>query len=227
MRRAAAACLLMLLGVSAPARAEGLDHVVLGISDLSSGIEEFRTLTGVEPALGGEHPGAGTHNALASLGRGTYVEIISPVPGAPPGLMSGRLAALERLTPVMWAIAVEDVGAVGEWLGADGHAIFGPARGSRVLPDGGVLDWQIVMLPFSTGYPPFFIQWGEGSPHPSTTAPGGCSLASIAVTDPEPGGFAKILDRFELPVEVRSGEASAMRLALECPNGRVEFDSAG
>jgi hypothetical protein len=58
-----------------------LDHFVVAIDHLGSGIDAFEALSGVRPVYGGEHPALGTHNALVSLGRDHYLEILAPRPG--------------------------------------------------------------------------------------------------------------------------------------------------
>src|SRR4051794_18090039 len=80
---------------SAPRTAHRIDHVGLGIGDLDRGIAQVTELTGVKPARGGAHPGGGTHNALLSLGEGTYLEILAPVPGAK---VSQEVAELAEIT---------------------------------------------------------------------------------------------------------------------------------
>lgn len=71
-----------------------LDHLVVGVADLEAASAAFEASTGVKPVFGGEHPGRGTHNALASLGGGLYLELIAVKPGGE----SPEFASLRSLT---------------------------------------------------------------------------------------------------------------------------------
>ncbi|HYN20786.1 MAG TPA: VOC family protein [Thermoanaerobaculia bacterium] len=226
MRRSVAAVLLMLMAIASPALAGQVDHLVLGVSDLNAGIEEFRSRTGVEPVFGGNHPNGGTRNALASLGDGIYIEIIAPNPDAELSPMFGSLKNLSTLTPIMWAAAVDDAEAAKALLVSKGHAATPVMKGSRVKPDGSVLKWQTVAVPSSSSYLPFFIQWDKDSTHPSKSSPAGCSLVSLSITDPNPEALEKLLAAFQLTPDVKTGSPASFAIVLKCPKGEVRFDSA-
>jgi hypothetical protein len=54
-----------------------------------------------------------------------------------------------------------------------------------VTPAGERLEWTT----FGLGDPailmaPFFINWSAATKHPSTTAPGGCEMPELKITDP-------------------------------------------
>jgi hypothetical protein len=226
MRRFAAGVLLMLVGIASPALAGQVDHLVLGVSDLNAGIEEFRSRTGVEPVFGGNHPDGGTRNALASLGDGTYIEIIAPNPDAELSPMYASLKNLATLTPIMWAVGVENAEAAKALLDSKGYPAIGVRKGSRIKPDGSVLKWQTVAVPSSSSYLPFFIQWDKDSTHPSKSSPAGCSLASLSITDPNPETLEKLLAAFQLTPDVKTGTPASFAIVLKCPKGEVRFDSA-
>src|SRR5271156_6246426 len=80
-----------------------LDHILLGCSNLDSGIAFVEKNTGVRAAFGGVHPGRGTRNALLSLGEKHYLEIIAPDPEQPNAPDHYGLQKLTEPRLVAWA----------------------------------------------------------------------------------------------------------------------------
>src|SRR5439155_23799877 len=54
------------------------DHLLWGAADLEVAIAALAERTEVRATAGGQHPDLGTHNALAALGRGPFLEVIAP-----------------------------------------------------------------------------------------------------------------------------------------------------
>ena len=216
--------ILLLAGcASAPTmnETETIDHVILGIADLEAGIRSFAERTGVTAAIGGQHPGRGTQNALLSLGSPLYLEIIAPVAGPPPGMED--LSNLNELTPVGWAIGTRDLDATKARLEAAGFKVSAPRPGSRVKPDGQRLEWRTAGVEVPGGLTPFLIEWGAQTAHPSTTSPEGCTLESMELHTPQAESLGKLVTELRLGATVRPSEGETMILTLQCPKGRVKF----
>jgi hypothetical protein len=220
---------------SADTAAAHIDHVILGIGDLEQGIRAFTMATGVAPQRGGEHPGRGTANALVSLGAGRYLEIIAPAgsgsgkgqaPVAPGG--GTGLGTLQALTPVGWAIGTSDLDGLMARLATSGFELTGPMPGSRRRPDGLLLKWRTAQLG-EPGIPlaPFFIEWSPETPHPSTTSPSGCELVGIELDAPAPEKLDQLLRAAGVATRPKPASEPRMVLILDCPRGRVTFDSRG
>lgn len=200
-----------------------IDHIILASNDLDHGIDAFTRLTGVTPVRGGRHPGRGTANALVSLGDGHYLEILGPASTARDSVPED-LAGLDSLTPFGWAIGTDDLQALIGRVRGGGFTVSDTVPGSRRRPDGSMLTWHTAVV---TGpdlvLAPFFIQWGEGTPHPSTTSPSGCRLADLKLRDPAPQALQKLFQAVGVGVLVETGASRSMVLTLECPRGLVTF----
>ncbi len=191
-----------------------LDHILLGSADLQGGIAFVEQHTGVRATFGGVHPGRGTQNALLSLGERRYLEIIA-------GLHS---LAEPRL--VGWAAHPGSISAFAEKLRAAEIKFEGPTPGSRKRPDGQFLKWQTVSLAdTSSGLLPFFIEWSQGSAHPSVDAPKGCSLFSFTAETPDPEKLASTLKTLNLGLPVKKGEQPRLHAVISGPKGNLDVYS--
>jgi len=162
-----------------------LDHFVVAIRNLDAGIDAFEALAGVTPVYGGEHPGLGTHNALASLGRDRYLEILAPRPGATLDPFISGASECATLTPILWAFATDDIEALHGVVTSAGFAANAPSPGARLTRGGETLRWTILtMSDEGPAGAPFFLQWDAASGHPAASSPPGCSLESYTVTSP-------------------------------------------
>jgi hypothetical protein len=206
-----------------------LDHILLGCDDLDRGIAFVEQNLGVRAAFGGVHPGAGTQNALISLGTNRYLEIIAPDPKQP---ATADVRDLRRLTedPVIvgWAAHHADLDTLARRLRKQGLDLEGPLPGSRKRPDGRVLTWKTMRLKSDpTMLLPFFIEWGASSIHPSVDSPQGCNLVRFRAFAPdadarEVTGSIKVLG---LGLQVLDGKHSLLVATIQGPKGEVEFTS--
>jgi Glyoxalase-like domain len=203
-----------------------IDHVIVGIADLDQGIRLLTAMTGVAPERGGQHPGRGTQNALLSLGPRTYLELIAPVGGPPPEMEF--LSSLQQLTPIGWAIGSKDLDGTKSRLEAAGFKVTPPRDGSRVRPDGQVLQWRTAGLgdvPVPGDLTPFLIEWSAQTAHPASTSPGGCMLESMEIVGPRVEKLNQLVAELRLGAAVRSGTAPDLILTLRCPAGQVRLSS--
>ncbi len=194
----------------------GLDHIILSTGNLAQGTAEFARRTGVMPVFGGQHPGRGTQNALASLGAGLYLEILAPISGRPdPG--SGAL------TPSGWAIHTRDLAALIRRVRTAGFSISDPVPGSRLKPDSTLLRWQTANLRERLEFAPFFIEWASGTPHPSSTSPGGCRLTAFTLTAQDTTWLHGLFEALGHHGSLRVGAPGRLSVTLACPRGTVTF----
>ncbi len=209
-----------------PAMTVDVDHVIVAIDSLERGMALLREKTGVSPIIGGAHPGRGTQNALMSLGPRVYLELLAPNPADSAGArVVAEHARYTSLTPVGWAVHASDVGIVRASAIARGLPPSEIRAGSRRKPDGAELAWR-TLAPWGAedlGVLPFFIEWSAASPHPATTTPTGCTLAALTIETPAPDSLRALLGRASLDVPVSAGSDERLRVALDCPTGRVHL----
>jgi hypothetical protein len=205
-----------------------LDHILLGSSELQTGIDFIAQRTGVRAAFGGVHPGRGTENALLTLGEKHYLEIIAPDPAQPDSKNRMALALRKLSEPrlVGWAAHPGELSSFAKKLKEAGIAFEGPTRGSRKRPDGRLLEWQTLALgDDASGLLPFFIEWSADSPHPSADAPAGLRLVRFQLATPQPAALAKTAAQLSLEVTVRKGHKAELRATLSGAKGTLHLSS--
>ncbi len=204
-----------------------VDHIMLGVSNLEEGMAAFEAATGVKPVIGGTHPGRGTQNALVSLGDGIYLEIVAPQ--AQPDASDAMVRGLQALTAprlIGWAAQVADTATARAALERAEFTLTPARPGSRVTPTGARLEWTT----FGIGTPeiataPFFIEWGKTTTHPSTTSPGGCSVASFQVDDPNAAALNRLLQATGMSVHSNENVKPRMTLTVKCGERTAQFTS--
>ncbi len=202
-----------------------VDHLLLGIADLDRGIAWVEERTGVEPVVGGSHPGVGTRNALISLGNRQYLEIIALDPAQSP--TSSRAAELVGLTSprlITWAAATGDIRAAAQRARESGCTTEGPNAGSRARPDGRILRWKTLGIRSDLGgVIPFFIEWGNEVVHPSADSPAGCRLRAFELVHPQPERVAQLLCNVGIEAKITQAKTPMLRAVLDTPRGPVEL----
>jgi Glyoxalase-like domain len=201
-----------------------LDHILWGAPDLDEGIRQFAGLTGATPVVGGTHPGFGTRNRLLSLGGGVFFEIISPDPAQTQASESraAHIAAMPYPALLTFAVQTADLDAACTAAEAAGLALKLRVPMSRTRPDGVRLAWTVAQFahPLYGDLIPFAIDW-QGSPHPATTTPGGCTLRSLTALHPDPAPLRDIYQRLGLGVPVQAALRPGIVVVLDTPKGDV------
>ncbi len=159
---------------------EKLDHILLGSRNLDEGIAYLEKLSGYRAAVGGSHPGRGTHNALLKMGPHAYLEILAPDPQQNGLTWFTQLASLTEPMLIGYAARQSNLDEYAAALREKGIACNGPFTGSRARPDGQLLRWRTLSYENDRGgLLPFFIEWDSICSHPSDDAPGALELLSF------------------------------------------------
>lgn len=202
-----------------------LDHLIVGVPELHSGTDLITKLLGATPAPGGRHAGFGTHNALLKIGQSTYLEIIAPDPeqAAHDRPLWMGLDRIREPGLIWWAAKAGNLQHTVPLLQNKGWDPGAILNGSRLLPDGGTLRWQLTD-PYRVqeqGVLPFLIDWGH-SPHPTHKLPdSSCTLVDFQLLHPEPERIRSYFAALEFELPVHYHPKGAIRAGLETPAGKV------
>ncbi len=203
-----------------------IDHLLFGVPDLAEGMDLLEDLLGTRPVIGGRHTALGTHNALLSLGPGTYLEIIAADPdlGRPE---RGVLFGLDRLVRprlITWVLRAQHIDRLADRAAAAAVGLGPVQSGSRRNPDGTRLSWRVTdpyAMPMG-GAVPFLIDWEE-TPHPSGAAPHAGSLVSLRIEHPEAELLRTRLRALGAEIDVIEAEAIRLTANLRTDRGSVEL----
>jgi hypothetical protein len=184
-----------------------IDHLVYACPDLEATCHWIAATTGVAPAMGGQHPGGGTRNALLSLGASTYLELIGPDTEQPTPSRSRPFGLDSVRSPSLrgWAAAPGDITLAVVEAGRHEHALADPVQGRRRTPAGVELSWTMALPKEpvaetpdgSPGTPeaavlPFLIDWQQ-SAHPARTSPAGLVLERFVLLSRAPSSLRGLL----------------------------------
>jgi hypothetical protein len=206
-----------------------VDHLLLGAADLDRGMAWVEKRMGVRPAMGGNHPGVGTRNALLSLGGRQYLEVIAPDPAQTAYNFQIDVRKLAEPRLVNWAAVTTDIDGLAARARAAGLQLFGPRDGSRVRPDGKTLRWRTLGVQANLAGQgvdpvPFFIQWAADSIHPSQDSPNGGELQTLVIHHPNPPGVNALLKQLGIDADVRKADAVRLSATIKTSKAVVEVE---
>lgn len=207
---------------------DAVDHLVLGVSDLQTGIEWFEKTTGVRAMVGGKHPNRGTQNALVSFGNQQYLELLAPDPDQAGHPRAADLLKLATPRLVLWASATSEIEVLSQQSKAASLLTMGPVDGARKRPDGKLLKWRSLSVAREAdkdlvyfNVVPFFIQWDRDSLHPSVDSPGGCKLLSLEFEHPEAEKIVEMMKSLGIKAKISKANSPAIKASLKTPKGNV------
>lgn len=203
---------------------ENIDHLVYTAPSLEQGMEEIENLLGVKPVIGGRHPNYGTHNALLSLGKSTYLEIIAPDPELPAPENGRWLAKQYQQKPKLttWVLRQEQIESIREKAVQNGLPLGEVESGKREKPDGTVLAWKLTdpyAFPLD-GTIPFLISWGE-TPHPAKAVPRAGELIAFEIEHPTPQKVMESLKVLGVDVKVTQSNNPKITAVIKTEKGIV------
>ena len=199
------------------------DHLLWGAADLDVAIAELAERTHVRATVGGRHPDLGTHNAIATLGRKRFLELIAPDPTLQPGALARRLAAMKTPALIMWAARAVSAAETAARAEAEGyHAAV--IEGHRERSDGKVVRWTNVFVSGHGGgtLVPFFIEW-HGDSHPAGDGARGLGLRAFHAETPQVERLRAVLAALGVRLAVRRAAVDRLVAVLDTPSGRVEL----
>ncbi len=201
----------------------GLDHVIILVNNLNTGIETFRGL-GFDVQPGGEHKAFGSQNALIALADGAYFELVA---FRDPELASKTFwrEAVRKLNVREgfdgYAVSSDNIEGDVNQVRQRGLKINAPQSGSRERPDGQLVSWRTARPeePLAN-FLPFLIQ--DETPRELRIEPAQTGLGStaqvkeivVAVKNPEAArsAFRDLLNVEPRLVQNTSGELSGYRV---------------
>jgi hypothetical protein len=194
-----------------------LDHVLIAATARPPDTPELPSASGLEPTVGGRHPGWGTANWIVPLGD-SYLELIAVVdePVARQSVFGRRILGSADGSTVGWAVRPNDLAATAGRLDLD------LGEGSRMRPSGERVEWRMAGIEEAVERPwlPFFIEWGDPASFPGATRTPAARAVRLEI-EGDADELARWLGPNELPLDVRVGTAGVTAVALETPNGPI------
>ena len=226
----------------------GIDHVVIACADPHAAAAELEATVGLACTGGGRHDGLGTHNRIAWLADGAYLELIGvedrdaalehPVGAAAVRALDGRAAGLAT-----FALADDDLATTVNAQRAAGSSYGAPRPGMRRRPDGELVEWSISVpsepllpdgIPFLIEHVYAGAEWGPTALAARATAvhPLGSAVSLLALeiaTDDPPAAARRIGEELGLRVgmdDEGAAEVPIRRHSVRFRRKRASLDPA-
>ena len=208
-----------------------LDHLsyAAGPDGLHSTALRLGQLLGEEFRDGGVHPRFGTLNFVLPLSDGTYIEVVDVLdhPASDKAPFGQAVRARTELGGgwLGWVVSVDDIAQVEQRLGREA------VLGNRHRPDGVELRWRQIGVRGFQADPqlPFFVQWDDGTEHPSNGSTGSLHLASLEIAGNPArvrewlGDGADPLEDVKVDWVAPHGTPGIVAAQFETPNGLVRI----
>jgi hypothetical protein len=193
------------------------DHLVVAALELEQGCNWVEQQLGMRPRPGGKHVAMGTHNALLSLGRRFFLEVIAVDPD---GLRPTRPRWFDLDEPRMKAALAEGPHLV-HWVvrttDIDAAVARIPDLGTATPMARGDFTWRITIPDDGhrpgRGLVPTVIQWADNRHPTDGMTDAGLRLTAIAGEHPEPATVRAPLASLGLSDTLKVTYAKSPRLA--------------
>lgn len=203
-----------------------IDHVILAINDLDSGIEQFEALTGMTAEYGGGHENGNTHNAIVALDDMVYVEILAPKNDI--DTIPDFFKNIKELTPIGFALSVDNMESLEKSVLNAQFKTEGIEDWSRIKPNGDKLEWTLLRINNpSININPFFISWSLNTVHPSLQMKSSGSLARTELVTLHKNDIEKVLGDVNSRISrltIKKGDTLRFSFELQTPKGLVSFE---
>lgn len=205
-----------------------LDHVGLGVPDMTAGCDWFELRTGVRPWVVPEDGGqVGVLSAVVPLGEGPQaIEIAAPDPASPDerSFIAARLRDLPEPRLQFWYIAVDDIAAFEVAAKAQGLPFLITNKALRGADGAYTYSCGVFGMPdikqaaFAV---PMVIQWISKPSRPNPESARDCRRKEMFFEHDAPDTIRRLFDVLELDVTVRPGPEPQPRLTIEAAGGEV------
>ncbi|MBK8459126.1 MAG: VOC family protein [Micropruina sp.] len=209
-----------------------VDHLTFaaGPAGLKAEVQRLEDLLGAKFRDGGFHPRFGTRNNIRPLADDRYLEVVEVLehPAADKAPFGQAVRARSEMGGgwLGWVISVDDLSPFEQRLDRES------VRGSRMIPDGRLLEWEQIGIKGLISDPqlPYFLKWvSEPSVRPSALE-GTLTLTEIEIAGSrqrvEDWLGAKVCDTFDgvnMRFTAQNGQPGIDAATFQTPKGLVRI----